>query len=341
MKLLGRTLIIIITVTMFFSFISINLTANAANRPAKVGVILYDFKDRNLSLVRNSLENIQKANQDKVNFSFFDSKDNQAIENEIIDNLIRERYDLLVINLVDVKRESVSDVITKVKEADIPVIFFNIELPVDIISTYNKAIVLATDSKLSGAMQGKILVDLWNKNKQLIDKNNDNILQYIMLQGKIDNEAAVNRTIYSISTLNDNGIKTQELALSVCNWQKECAKNAITSMFLRYAGKIEAIIANNDAMAIGAIEALQSYGYNKGDKTKYIPVVGVDAIPEAKELIKQGLMAGTVIQNPDDMANAIYSIGLNLINNKNPFEDTNYVPDKGVIVRTPYYEYNP
>ena len=51
-------------------------------------------------------------------------------------------------------------------------------------------------------------------------------------------------------------------------------------------------------MAIGAIEALQKYGYNKGDKSKYIPVVGIDGIPEAKDLINKGFMTGTVIQDP-------------------------------------------
>ena len=109
-------------------------------------------------------------------------------------------------------------------------------------------------------MQGKILVDLWNNNKKIIDKNGDNVLQYIMLQGKTNNEAAINRTIYSISTLNDNGIQTQELALKICNWEQDCAKNAITSLFLKYDGNIEAIIANNDSMAVGTIEALQTYG---------------------------------------------------------------------------------
>jgi methyl-galactoside transport system substrate-binding protein len=41
--------------------------------------------------------------------------------------------------------------------------------------------------------------------------------------------------------------------------------------------KIEAVLANNDDMALGAIEALKAEGYNTGDATKYIPVVGVDA----------------------------------------------------------------
>jgi methyl-galactoside transport system substrate-binding protein len=63
---------------------------------------------------------------------------------------------------------------------------------------------------------------------------------------------------------------------------------------LGYNRKIEAIIANNDNMAIGAIEALQKYGYNKGDKNKTITVVGIDAILEARDLIKKVFMTGTV-----------------------------------------------
>ena len=187
-----------------------------------------------------------------------------------------------MVNLVDTKQSTISNIINKANEKNIPLIFFNIELPINISNPSKKVIVIATDSKTSGVLQGKILVDLWNNNKKAIDKNDDSVLQYIMLQGKTNNESAINRTIYSISTLNDNGIKTEELALIICNWDRDCAKSAISSLFLKYDDKIEAIISNNDAMAIGAIEALQAYGYNKGDKTKTIPVVGIDAIPEAE-----------------------------------------------------------
>ena len=51
-------------------------------------------------------------------------------------------------------------------------------------------------------------------------------------------------------------------------------------------------------MAIGAVEALQAYGYNKGDKSKNIIVVGIDGLPEAKDLIDKGIMTGTIIQDP-------------------------------------------
>jgi methyl-galactoside transport system substrate-binding protein len=54
------------------------------------------------------------------------------------------------------------------------------------------------------------------------------------------------------------------------------------------ANKIEVVIANNDAMAMGAVEALKAH--NKSS----IPVFGVDALPEALALVKSGAMAGTV-----------------------------------------------
>ena len=347
MKLVKRITLIMITfmiITPLICNIQNNFyisSISAIANPPKVGVLLFNFNDPYISLVKQSLENIEKENPTKVRFSFYDAKDNQSTQNTDIDTLVNNNIDLLLINLVDTKQSTVSDIIGKANEKNIPLIFFNIELPIDVTDPSKKVLVIATDSKISGVMQGKILVDLWNNNKKVIDKNNDNVLQYIMLQGKANNQAAINRTIYSISTLNNNGIQTEELALKVCNWEQDCAKNAISSLFLKYAGRIEAIIANNDAMAIGAIEALQSYGYNKGDKTKTIPVVGIDAIPEAKDLIAKGFMAGTVIQDPKEFANALYSIGLNLVYNSAPLEGTDYKFDKEGIIRIPYYEYTP
>ena len=176
--------------------------------------------------------------------------------------------------------------------------------------------------------------------RSAIDKNGDEILQYILLEGKADDPQAIDRTKYVISTINNSGIKTQQLALIDAGWLKELAKDSIDNLFLRYDGRIEAIISNNDAMAIGAIESLQKYGYNKGDKSKNITVVGIDGLPEAKDLIDNGLMTGTVIQDPNVAAKMFYTIGMNLINNLNPTENTNYKIVNGeIIIPFPYDAY--
>jgi len=162
-----------------------------------------------------------------------------------------------------------------------------------------------------------------------------------MLQGSLDNMYAIDRSRYSILTVNNAGIATQQLEAVECNWFEEEARNVIRTLFLRHGNDIEMIIANNDAMAIGAIKALQEYGYNTDDERMFIHVIGFDAIDEARTLIKDRLMSGTAIQDPNDIATALYQVGMNVMNNRNPLEGTEYtfnpittmivVPLKGFI----------
>jgi methyl-galactoside transport system substrate-binding protein len=242
----------------------------------------------------------------------------------------------MLLNLVDI--EAGQQVINKIKENNIPVIVYNRE-PISIvpIKSYDKAIYIGNDSKEGGILQGQILVDTWNDKKEIIDKNGDGIMQYIMLSGGIDNKEALGRTIYSVKTIENAGIKTEELALRVANFDKELARKAIESLFNKYGNKIEVIISNDDTMAVGAIEALQAKGYNIGDEYKTIPVVGFDKEEKAKELIEKGFMTGTVIQNPYKTAEALYIVGMNLVFRRNAFEGTPYVfDDTGVSIRIPY-----
>ena len=347
MKIFRKILLIIIASVMMTGIVAscyqntISINAQVIEgKPVKVAVLLYRFDDAYISLVRQSLEEIQKENEGNVQFTFYDGNNDQSIQNESLDKLLEQKdVDLFLLNLVDTK--STKEAINKIKENNTPVLRFNRE-PVDIeaIKSYKKAYFLGTDAEEAGILQGKILINAWNSNKQIIDKNKDNIMQYIMLMGESDNLEAIERTKHSVSTINSAGIKTQELALKVCNWNEEEGKNATKALLLQFGNKVEVIISNNDSMAIGAISALQEQGYNKGDKTKTIPVVGIDAIPEAQELIKQGIMTGSVLQDPSAMAKALYTVGMNLVYNKNPLDGTEYKFDyTGVAIRLPYEEY--
>ncbi len=341
----------ILTITMITIFITtILISCNkkviatssriTQGQPVKVGVLLNRLNIDYIPLVRQNLEEIQKENQGKVEFTFFYAEENQATQDNTINSLLKEGVDLLLLNIVNIG--DTQKVINKIKEYNVPVILFNREpTPIDAIRSYDKAYYIGTDSKEAGMFQGKILVDEWNANKLNIDKNKDNTMQYVMLQGEKENLEAIGRTKYAVSVINDAGIKTDEIALRIANWDKELAKDAMEALFLKYGNDIEAIIANNDGMAEGAIEALQKYGYNKGDKAKTIAVVGIDATPIAQDLIKKGYMTGTVVQDAPAMAKALYTIGMNLAYNKNPLEGTGYkFDDTGVSIRIPYKKYS-
>lgn len=320
-----------------FAYSAINNNRKIYN----VAVVIHRGDDPYMMRLKESLKNIQEKHND-INFTFYDAKNNIAIQNEIIDSVLKKNFDLIILNLANKKEDTVENIISNIKKENIPVIIMNI--PQDTVKKvsplYSKAAFVLPDSKKAGSTQGKIIADLWNSNRKALDKNGDNILQYVLLKGEVDDPQTIDRSKYVISTLNYSGIKTESLGIIDANWTKELAKDSFEQLFLKYNGTIEAIISNNDAMAIGAIEALQKYGYNTGDQSKHIPVFGIDGLPEAINLIDKGIMTGTVVQDPDIAAEMLYTIGMNLINDLNPVENTNYkVIDSEIIIPYSYAIY--
>ena len=136
------------------------------------------------------------------------------------------------------------------------------------IQSYSRALYIGTVASTAVSYKGKCLLMHGILVKYILIKIMMDIMQYFMLEGPSDNTEAIERTKYSVSTIEKAGIKTQQVSLKICDWLEDLAYNATKSVYEKYKDQIEVIIANNDAMAIGAIKALQEYGYNKGDKLK-------------------------------------------------------------------------
>jgi methyl-galactoside transport system substrate-binding protein len=253
-KTLFLFLIIIIVTITSLSYTKIHANSQVIpQKQIKTAVLLFSFDDPYISLVRKGLEEIQNKNTSSVNFTFYDGKRNQDIQNALLDSVLQSNYDLLLLNLVNLDQGTIESVIYKAKQKNIPIILFN-TVPFEIgpIKSYNKALVISTDAIQSGILQGNLVINEWNSSKNEIDRNGDNILQYIMLKGPENITVTAARSLYSISTINQSGIKTQEILSKTCT----CAEDSMKLLFLSYGKNIEAIISNNDAMAIGAIKAL-------------------------------------------------------------------------------------
>ena len=91
-------------------------------------------------------------------------------------------------------------------------------------------------------------------------------------------------------------------------WSAAAATDYMETNFVTYneanGNMIELVICNNDGMAEGVVSSLQGKGYNK-DGGHVVPVFGVDATENAKTLIAEGAMTGTVKQDAEGMAQAI------------------------------------
>ena len=106
-------------------------------------------------------------------------------------------------------------------------------------------------------------------------------------------------------------------------WSSAAATNYMSTVLAQYSesnsNMVELVIANNDEMALGAISALQSAGYNK-EGGKVIPVFGVDATDAAKDAIKNGTMTGTIKQDAEGMAQVLVQLTENFRDGKATFE---------------------
>ncbi|MBP5280378.1 MAG: substrate-binding domain-containing protein [Erysipelotrichaceae bacterium] len=104
---------------------------------------------------------------------------------------------------------------------------------------------------------------------------------------------------------------------------------------------VELVIANNDEMALGAIQSLQNHGYNNGEGTTVIPVFGVDATDSARAAIDAGTMTGTVKQDAEGMAKVTALLAQNLLAGKAPVTDipAAYEPVGTWRVNIPYSPY--
>jgi methyl-galactoside transport system substrate-binding protein len=345
MKIFKKILLLIITSILLIN--SIENTAYAipnlpTQKPIKVGVFLVDLSNAFNFELKNNLEELQKESENKIQFTVFDGKSNQAAQNDDISKGLNSNFDVFVVAPISSNEDEISNILNKIISTKHPLILFfpTTDSLKNLVKTYPASVIIVGDTEQGGSLEGKILADEWKSQKNILDKNKDDTIQYIMLKGPSNNILTIGRSKYPVSALNDFGIKTESLFSTFCNWQRDCAKTTIESQFLTFNGKIEAIISNNDNMAIGAVEALQKYGFNKGDSSKYIPVVGIGGVPEAKKLIDQGFMTGTAVQDSKLHAKAIYDVAVNLASEKDPLYGTDYKFDEtGITIKIPYYEY--
>lgn len=140
-----------------------------------------------------------------------------------------------------------------------------------------------------------------------------------MLQGEPGHQDATLRTEYSVKAIEEAGFKTEKLAADTAMWDKAKATDLMKAFITGQSlDKIEAVLCNNDDMALGAIEALKAEGYNKdsSDLSKYIPVVGVDATAPALEAMKEGSLLGTVLNDADNQGKATVNVAVAAVNGK-------------------------
>ena len=298
-------------------------------------IFYYDADDSYVGSVKSNMHTLMRGTG--ISFKSYDADGKQEKQNKQISKAIKSGISMIIVNLVDTSDESAMQVVEKAKTADIPVIFFNRPVSQSVLDSYDKCYLVGTDHELAAHMQGDLIGRYVVENYKKLDLNGDGVISYCLFKGQDGNIESEARTKYAIEDANAIITAAGHPALKFYDeknnkgylvdrddaWSADSAKEYMREILMTYNEKsgnmVELIIANNDAMALGAVESLKDKGYNKIGKSS-IPVFGIDAIKEARESIADGFMTGTVMQDEKKMSEVICKIAENLLSKKAPLD---------------------
>ncbi len=303
------TLIVLLLLVAVVKQCSASVNEVQDNTTIKIGITMYTEFDPFTEEIRENIESYLKAysRQDglECDCTVVYAEENQLIQNDQVEDFIDKDYDVVCVNLVD--RTDPSVIIEKAKSADVPIIFFNRELVEDDLNRFDKLYYVGARPEESGKIQGEIVLDALNERFEEIDFSGDGVIQYVLLEGEAGHQDAIVRSRVSVETIQAGDIKLERLGDEIANWDRRQAQTKITSLLQGYPRQIELIIANDDNMALGALDALTNFGIQT------MPlIVGVNGQEEVRSDIREGLIEGTVLNNSIEKGKTIAHMAVSL-----------------------------
>lgn len=286
--------------------------------------LIMSLRDEFLSTLETGAKSA--ADELGVTLSSQDAQNDTGKLIQFIESARNAGDDAVLVNLVDA--ETAQQCIEAA--GDMKVVFVN-RVPADTsLLEVGKSAAVVSDENTSGYYQGEFLANYF-KEQGKTD------IKYLMLQGTLGLVHTEQRSASVLKGLADNGINATEAAAPlVADYDRANAMDMISPLLS--TTEFDCIIANNDAMALGAVEAMQAQGM---DPTS-IPIVGIDATVDGVQAIKDGTLAMTVFQDANGQGYGAVKAAANLIEGKPINDGTDYETDEtGNICWVPFEPVTP
>jgi len=297
----------------------------------KIGVTLYSQYDTFISELMTEFTEYAADKEESsgvaINLEILDASQSQLTQNEQVKNLIDKGCDVVCVNLVD--RTEPTTITDLAENNQVPIIFFNRELVTEDLERWSELYYVGADASQSGVLEGEIAADAFKKNAD-IDKNGDGICQYVVLEGEAGHQDSIVRTEYSVNTMVEKGVETEKLGYAIANWNRAQAQTKMAALLTQFDGKIEMIIANNDDMALGAVDALKEAEI---PQEEWPAIFGIDGTDVGQTALSKGELKGTVYNDKEGQAQAMLSLAMQLAAGGS-LEDLNL--QDGKYIRLPY-----
>ena len=248
-----------------------------------VGVSMAKFDDNFLTVLRNGLVEYGTT-LSGVNLQVEDAQNDVAKQLDQINNFIASGVKAIIVNPVDTSAtQAMSDAAAA---AGVPLVYVNRE-PINVDTLPDNQAFVASNEMDSGTLETLEVCRL------LKEAGKTEASAYVIM-GELSNQAAVMRTkdIHDVIGGPDCGVKITIIDEQTSNWSRDEAQNLMTN-WLSTGTPFDAVIANNDESAIGAIQALKAGGVDMAS----VVVAGVDATQDALAAMQAGELDATVFQD--------------------------------------------
>ncbi|NMM64299.1 sugar ABC transporter substrate-binding protein [Clostridium sp. P21] len=276
-KLLSILSILITTSLIFTSCVTKKSTEDLVKYSSKkyrIGFAMSTFDDNWLGNLMNAAKKEAK-NLSDADVIFVNAKNDATKQKSQIMNLIAQKCNVIIVISVDTDKSA--EYTQLANDSNVPIISVNRFLK----NQNDAASYVGSDSITAGIMQGEYVV------KQLNGKGN-----VVLLRGEDTQEAAIKRT-EGVKQVFKNYPDIKIVAEDTGKWQRTLGMQ-ITENWIKNDIKFDAVVCNNDEMAIGAIMALKEF-----KKLDNVLVAGTDATPDALKFMKEGSLKVTVFQNAE------------------------------------------
>jgi inositol transport system substrate-binding protein len=289
---------------LFALFVMASVTAHAET---KIGVTVSLFDDMWLTTLRDGMQRYADKLGD-VKLIFEDARSDVSTQQNQVQNFIVSKVDgILVAPLVD---PSSGPVISKAaKEAGIPLVFVN-NAPVNVDSLPDGQAFVGSDDLEAGTLQAQAVCKLLGGKGQVL-----------LMLGQLGTTGQRFRTqgVHDVFKRDEcKGMKILEE--QTANYMRVPAIDLMNN-WMTAGFKFDAVIANNDEMALGAAQALKASGVPM-DK---VVVAGVDGTRDALTAMKAGDLDITIFQNGPGQGRLAIDVLLKLIK-REPVDKKNFVP---------------
>ncbi|WP_417507776.1 substrate-binding domain-containing protein [Marinomonas gallaica] len=259
---------------------------SVADDTIKIGVAVYGLQGEFMQLWSKAAKNHPMVKSGDVELTIFDGRYDALVQENQFDTMITRQFDAII--FVPVDANACASAVSKAAEAGIPVIGSNTRCNTEQLASF----VGSNDVKAGEMVANNVLDKIDHKGKVVI------------LEGPIGQSAQIDR-FEGIKHVLDSNDDVKVVGQRTANWSRAEALALMENWLISHQASLKGVIAENDEMALGAIEAIK----NSGLDVNSIVVAGVDGITDALKAVKKNEME-TVLQDAEAQAQGAVDVAL-------------------------------